>query len=121
MSSAAVTGKTSSSPGLREIEFSIRGMTCAACAARVEQKLGEIPGVSAFVNVATAKATVTAPSSVHIERLLDAVQQAGYSAEPALPAQTAGSADETGDAARVAYLRRRLIGALGFFVPLRHL
>ena len=122
MSSAAVTGKTSS-PGLREVEFSIRGMTCAACAARVEQKLGEIPDVSAFVNVASGKATVIAPSSVLMERLIDAVEQAGYSAEPALPAQTAGlgSADETGDAARVAYLRRRLIVALVFFVPLSDL
>ena len=57
MSSAAVTG-TTSSQGQREVELSIRGMTCAACAARVEQKLGEIPDVTAFVNVATGKATV---------------------------------------------------------------
>jgi Cu+-exporting ATPase len=122
MSSAAVTG-TTSSQGQREVELSIRGMTCAACAARVEQKLGEIPDVTAFVNVATGKATVTMPSSVHVERLVDAVEQAGYSAEPAWPAEAAGtgSEDETGDAARAAYLRRRLIVALVFFIPLSDL
>ena len=98
-------------------------MTCAACAARVEKKLGEIPDVTAFVNVATGKATVTAPLSLDIERLIGAVEQAGYSADPARSAEAAssGSADETEDAARVAYLRRRLIVALVFFVPLSDL
>src|SRR5260370_20096287 len=122
MSSAAVTGKTSA-PELREVELSIRGMTCAACAVRVEKKLGEIPGVTACVNVATEKATMTAPLSVEIERLIRAVEQAGYSAESASPPEAGGleSADEAGDAARVAYLRRRLIVALAFFVPLSDL
>jgi Cu+-exporting ATPase len=118
MSSAAVTRKTSA-PELREVELSIRGMTCSACAARVEKKLGEIPDVTACVNVATEKATVTAPPSVEIERLIRAVEQAGYSAEPTWPAKAAGL--ESADAARVAYLRRRLIVALVFFVPLSDL
>jgi P-type Cu+ transporter len=122
MSAAAVTGKTSA-PELREVEISIRGMTCAACAARVEKKLGEIPDVAASVNVATARATVIAPPSVEIERLIRAVEQAGYSVEPAWPAETAGveSAPQSADAATVAYLRRRLIVALIFFVPLSDL
>ncbi len=122
MSSAAVTD-TTSSRGSREVELSIRGMTCAACAARVEKKLGEIPDVTAFVNVATGKASVITPSSVHIERLVDAVERAGYSAEPVWPAEAASTAsgDETRDAARAVYLRRRLIVALVFFVPLSDL
>jgi P-type Cu+ transporter len=122
MSSAAVTGKTSSRRR-REVELSIGGMTCAACAARVEKKLGEIPDVTAFVNVATGTATVTAPLSLDIERLVEAVEQAGYSADPARSdgAAGSGSADGTEDTARVAYLRRRLIVALVFFVPLSDL
>jgi P-type Cu+ transporter len=122
MSSAAVTGKTSAAE-LREVELSIRGMTCAACAARVAKKLGEIPDVTASVNVATEKATVAAPPSVDIERLIRAVEQAGYSAEPARPPEAAGPepAGAAGDAARVVYLRRRLIVALVFFVPLSDL
>jgi P-type Cu+ transporter len=122
MASAAVTGETSGTE-LREVELSIRGMTCAACAARVEKKLCEIPDVAASVNVATERATVAAPPSVEIDRLIRAVEQAGYSAEPAWPSEAAGheTAHDADDAASVAYLRRRLIVALVFFVPLSDL
>jgi Cu+-exporting ATPase len=54
MSSAAVTG--SPSYGIRDVELSIRGMTCAACAARVEKKLNAMTGDSA----ATARAVAAA-------------------------------------------------------------
>ena len=121
MSSAAVSDEVSSS-GSREVQLSIRGMTCAACAARVQKKLGEIPGVVASVNFATEKATVAAPMSVQLPRLVQAVEQAGYGAEPYRSAQTELADGEAGpDAARVAYLRRRLIVALVFFVPLSDL
>ena len=43
MSSAAVTGEVSSR--FREVELSIRGMTCAACAARVEKNLNGMDDV----------------------------------------------------------------------------
>ncbi|HUB41670.1 MAG TPA: heavy metal translocating P-type ATPase [Streptosporangiaceae bacterium] len=87
------------------------------------KKLGQIPDVTASVNLATEKATVTAPASVDIEWLIRAVEQAGYRAGPVSPAETAGPepADEARDAAGVAYLRRRLIVALVFFVPLSDL
>ena len=120
--SAAVTGEVSS-PGAREVELSVRGMTCAACAARVEKKLGSLDGVVAAVNFATGKASVSAPASVPVARLIETVEQAGYGAELAQP-PAGGSADEGGagrDAARVVYLRRRLIVALVFFVPLSDL
>ncbi|HEX4658776.1 MAG TPA: heavy metal translocating P-type ATPase [Streptosporangiaceae bacterium] len=125
MSSAALAGRLPS--GSREVELSIRGMTCAACAARVEKKLAAIDGVAAAVNFATEKAVVTAPASVPAERLIEAVEQAGYGAEltgPAAGAEGGGRELAGGggrDAARVAYLRRRLIVALVFFVPLSDL
>ena len=68
-----------------EIELSVRGMTCAACAARVEKKLSALDDVAAAVNFATGKATVTAPASVPVARLVEAVEQAGYGAELARP------------------------------------
>jgi P-type Cu+ transporter len=74
--SAALTG-TTSSPGLQEVELSITGMTCAACAARVEKKLGALDEVTVAVNFATGRAIVTAPSSVLVARMIDAVEQAG--------------------------------------------
>jgi P-type Cu+ transporter len=103
--------------GLRAVELSIQGMTCAACAARIERKLNAIDDVSATVNYATEKASVVAPESVPVPLLIEEVQRAGYGAQLVPPAMGAG----TGDDARVRYLRRRLIVALVFFVPLSDL
>jgi cation transport ATPase len=63
-------------------------MTCAACAARVEKKLNAMTDVSAVLNLATEQAWVTAPASVSAQRLIDAVEQAGYGA--AIPLAAAG-------------------------------
>lgn len=52
------------SSGLARVEFLVQGMTCAACAAKVESRLNAIENVSATVNIATEKAAVTAPLSV---------------------------------------------------------
>src|SRR5258706_577535 len=119
MSSAAVTGNAALLPQT-ELELSIKGMTCAACAARVEKKLSAVNGVAASVNFATGKAAVTAPPSVSVVQLIEAVEQAGYGAEAKRPGAGVGVASPGAgaDAARVAYLRRRLIVALVFFVPL---
>ncbi|MET8251082.1 heavy metal translocating P-type ATPase [Micromonospora sp. NPDC005197] len=66
------------------IELAIGGMTCAACAARIEKKLNRMDGVSATVNYATEKATVRYVDSVTPDDLIDTVQKTGYTA--ALPA-----------------------------------
>jgi heavy metal translocating P-type ATPase len=99
-------------------------MTCAACAVRVEKKLGKLDGVHAAVNYATATALVTVPADLPVEALTGAVAQAGYSATVRGTADGTdedGPADE-GDANRdFAYLRRRLIVALIFFLPLTDL
>ena len=108
--------------------MSVQGMTCASCAARVEKKLNAIDGVVAAVNFATEAAIVTAPAEVPVQRLIDAVEQAGYRAE-VLDRGTGGApadgpqepAERGGDADMVAYLRRRLIVALVLFVPLSDL
>jgi cation-transporting P-type ATPase A/B/Cu+-exporting ATPase len=116
----------------RNIELSIGGMTCAACAARVEKKLNAIgPEIIAAVNFATGKATVTAPGEVSAQALITAVEGAGYAAQaipPAAPAAAAAKALSAGAAKalspaddQAAYLRRRLMLALVFFVPLSDL
>ena len=112
-----------SPPGLREVQLAIRGMTCAACAARVQRKLGEIPDVLASVNLATEKATVSVPPSVSVDLLVATVERAGYGAELARSAVTADFAESgaSPEADVVARLRRRLIVALVFFVPLSDL
>jgi len=58
----------------------VGGMTCAACAARVEKALKKVPGVeSASVNLANERATIVYDSSVaRLKDLRAAVEQAGY-------------------------------------------
>jgi cation transport ATPase len=104
------------------VELLVTGMTCAACAAKVEGRLNAIENVSATVNIATEKATVAAPPSVRIQLLVEEIERAGYGAEvPGASGEPAEAGGDTADAARVAYLRRRLIVALVFFVPLSDL
>ena len=94
-------------------------MTCAACAVRVERKLNRIGQVRATVSLATERATITAPPGVTAADLISAVQAAGYGAaviEPLAGPPGAGAGPD-----QAAYLRRRLILALVFFVPLSDL
>jgi len=63
----------------------ISGMTCAACAARIEKGLNRLEGViKAEVNLATEKASVEYDSSrVKVSDLIKAVEALGYNAERA--------------------------------------
>jgi P-type Cu+ transporter len=123
VSSAAVTD--GASPASRQVGLAIGGMTCAACAARVEKKLNGIDSVIATVNFATGQALVTAPGSVPAQRLIEAVEQAGYHADVVTSGMAAAGAESRAEAAgggpeadRVVYLRNRLLVAVVFFVPL---
>lgn len=66
----------------KRIDLSIQGMSCAACARRIETGLSRIPGVrKANVNFATATATVEySPEHVGAEQLRDAIESLGYRA-----------------------------------------
>jgi copper chaperone CopZ len=56
------------------VELTIGGMTCASCAARIEKKLNRMDGVSASVNYATEKATVTLSGPVTPDELITTVE-----------------------------------------------
>lgn len=64
------------------LELPIEGMTCAACATRIEKRLGKQPGVaSANVNYATKRATVSYNSAeTGPAQLAKAVDDIGYKA-----------------------------------------
>ncbi|WP_323149866.1 copper ion binding protein, partial [Pseudomonas oryzihabitans] len=63
---------------MHEFELSISGMTCAACAGRVERALQKVPAVSAAgVNLASEKARVSAPPEA-APALAEAITAAGY-------------------------------------------
>ena len=63
-----------------EINIPIRGMSCAACAARVEKLLNEQEGIASVnVNFATEKAHIRYyPKQIRLSVIKDAITQAGF-------------------------------------------
>lgn len=61
------------------VELALEGMTCAACAARIEKGLNKMPGVEAAVNFASEKAQVRY-AGVSVEELIARVEKIGYTA-----------------------------------------
>lgn len=63
----------------KKTTLSITGMTCAACANRIEKNLNKINDVDATVNVTTEKATVAYnPESTTIDDLTHSIEKTGY-------------------------------------------
>ncbi len=68
-----------SEPALNQVDLPIEGMTCTACATRIEKTLNRLPGVQATVNVATDKAQIRFDANrVSPQELVEAVQKTGY-------------------------------------------
>ncbi len=66
------------------VELDVEGMTCAACAARIEKNLNKLDGVEASVNLATEKATVRFdPAALGVDGLIQRVRDSGYDARVA--------------------------------------
>ena len=93
------------------VDLALEGMTCAACANRIERKLNKLDGVEASVNYATEHALVRFdPRRVTVPDLVGAVEAAGYGA--ALASERRATPDKT-DA-----VRRRLVVAAALSAPL---
>jgi len=91
---------------LEQLDLSVAGMTCGACAVKVEKALNQIPGVTATVNFATESARVTLTDEVSTQQVIERIENAGYGAR-LLEDTTPEMLDkETLD--RVAMLRARL-------------
>ncbi|HEV2756671.1 MAG TPA: heavy metal translocating P-type ATPase [Actinomycetota bacterium] len=92
-------------------EFDVAGMTCAACARRVEKALAAVPGVAeATVNLPLEKATVRGDAALDPGALEAAVAAAGYELRDVAAAEE--PSDEPGDPGA-----RRLIGAAVLTIP----
>jgi len=67
---------------VKTVTIPIEGMTCAACAARVEKAIGKLDGVlQVSVNFATEKAVVEYdPGKTRLSAIRQAVEKAGYKA-----------------------------------------
>jgi Cu+-exporting ATPase len=101
----------STTPLPTPLVFDLRGMTCAACSARIEKVLGKTPGVrEARVNLALERADVVLDDGVDPAVVVEAVERAGYeAAERARDPAEARQRREADAAARRAELRRTLV------------
>ncbi len=71
------------------IDLPIEGMTCAACAARIEKQLNKLPGVAAAVNFASERAHVEFDAGAVSEpQLVSTIEKAGFKVLQVDPAVT---------------------------------
>ncbi|MDX6680081.1 MAG: P-type Cu+ transporter [Solirubrobacteraceae bacterium] len=104
-------------PRERHLDLPIVGMTCAACAARVEKRLNRLDGVRASVNYATEQASVDyAPAKLTPAELVATIEQAGYTAT--LPSRVRADGDARPARRPGTRLRVRLIFSAVASVPL---
>ncbi|MDR1579833.1 MAG: heavy metal translocating P-type ATPase [Synergistaceae bacterium] len=105
-----------------EVTIPIAGMTCAACARRIEKALGKSAGVlSASVNFATERATVVYDlNAIKLSGIKDAISKAGYTP---LDAERKGAVDE--DRIRkereINSLKRKFTVSAVFGIPLLYI
>ena len=102
-------------------QYTVTGMSCAACSARVEKAVSAVPGVtSCSVSLLTNSMGVEGTASA--EAVVSAVQAAGYGAslKGAPSAPTAAAQEDALADRETPALKRRLIASLGFLLALMY-
>ncbi len=102
-------------------QYTVTGMSCAACSARVEKAVSAVPGVtSCSVSLLTNSMGVEGTASA--EAVISAVQAAGYGAslKGASCAPTAAAQEDALADRETPALKRRLIASLGFLLALMY-
>jgi len=96
----------------KHFELDIKGMTCAACSARIERVLGKLEGVSANVNLATEKAFIASTNPLmDLPQIIQTIEKTGFGAtESAKVDQNQKSLDKEHDYQKL--LREFLLSAL---------
>ena len=99
-------------------QFDVKGMSCAACSARVEKAVSKLGGVSSCtVNLLTNSMAVDGSASE--QEIIAAVRSAGYDAAVKGKTQTAKKPDDIKDTETPKILRR-LIASLVFLLILMY-
>lgn len=106
-------------------QYSVTGMSCAACSARVEKAVAKVPGVtSCSVSLLTNSMGVEGGASA--SDIIAAVEEAGYEAAPKASGDKSGTSAKTtaeNDLLKdreTPILKKRLIASLCFLVPLMY-
>ena len=102
--------------------YTVTGMSCAACSARVEKAVSAVPGVTSC-SVSLLTNSMGVEGSATPDAVISAVQAAGYGASLKGAAQSVPSISEQEDALadhETPVLKRRLIASLGFLIVLMY-
>ena len=102
-------------------QYTVTGMSCAACSTRVEKAVSKVSGVtSCSVSLLTNSMSVEGTASP--QEIVAAVEAAGYGAsrKGAEHKSTAADADVLADR-ETPKLKRRLIASVGFLIVLMYL
>lgn len=105
-------------------QYSVTGMSCAACSARVEKAVSKVPGViSCSVSLLTNSMGVE--GSADSLAIIEAVQKAGYGAAKkgearSRKSQQANEQEEIFRDKETPKLKKRLLASLGFLIVLMY-
>ena len=102
--------------------YTVTGMSCAACSARVEKAVSAVPGVTSC-SVSLLTNSMGVEGSATPDAVISAGQAAGYGASLKGAAQSVPSIAEQEDALadhETPVLKRRLIASLGFLIVLMY-
>ena len=100
-----------------KLKFTVTGMTCAACSARVEKVTKSVPGVqSAEVNLLAGKMTAEVADASVADGIIRAVKDAGYGAA----AQGENKKQPEKQADGLKEMKKRIIGSAVFLVILMY-
>lgn len=104
-------------------QYIVTGMSCAACSARVEKAVSQIPGVTSC-SVSLLTNSMSVEGSALSEEIIAAVQNAGYGAALKNAKQNqhdrTNSIEDTLKDRETPILKRRLIASLGFLIILMY-
>ncbi|MFY8052155.1 MAG: cation transporter, partial [Armatimonadaceae bacterium] len=105
---------------LETTDLNITGMSCAACARRIERQLGRTPGVvAATVNFATSRARIVSTlNAVQTATVINVVEQTGFGASVITSPADALRAQQQAAKKEIKHLTERLIVATVLSVPL---
>ena len=102
-------------------QYTVTGMSCAACSTHVEKAVAKVPGVT-NVSVSLLTNSMGVEGTASASDIIDAVTRAGYGA--ALKSgQNKEAANEPGDALKdkeTPVIRKRFIASLCFLLPLMY-
>ncbi len=101
----------------------VTGMTCTACSAHVEKAVGQVPGVrSVNVNLMAGSMLVDFDESrTSTDAIVHAVEDAGYSAQPAGATPAAAAVRQDPLETELNNMKRRLVVSFCFLIPLFYL